>query len=372
MQAWPISAWWMAALLVFVVSSAVTAWSLAYARRRNLLDHPGQRRSHSMPTPRGGGIGIVVGVLVGNAAVFFGSMHSDAWQMLPLSASVLLVAAVGWIDDHRGLSAKLRFAVHCLAAMVLLGWFPVATWLFNARSDTGGNEPWFFPFLILSIATVWSINLHNFMDGIDGLLASQALFVFVALALLCAQAGCLAEAGQIGVFAAATLGFLPFNFPRARIFMGDVGSGVLGSLVIIAVMWSMLVSPLAMASGLIACSAFVVDASATLLSRMFSGRRWYSAHREHLYQWLVRSGWTHAQVTGMYMGWNLLLPAPVLYWINREPAMPTDGWMATSWFVEQGVVELVLVYALAALAWIIGKRHCLYKMRHRSRGIGAQ
>jgi UDP-N-acetylmuramyl pentapeptide phosphotransferase/UDP-N-acetylglucosamine-1-phosphate transferase len=103
---------------------------------------------------------------------------------------------------------------------------------------------------------VWSINLHNFMDGINGLLAFQALFVFVALGVLCAHSGHAVDAQRIGLFAAATLGFLPFNFPRARIFMGDVGSGSLGLLVAASIGWQVAAMPNLIYAGLIACSGF--------------------------------------------------------------------------------------------------------------------
>ena len=356
MVAWSVTAFSLVALLVLAVSAGVTAWSLAYARRRNLLDQPGQRRSHAMPMPRGGGIGIVAGALLGNAVVFFWNDGFDAWTTLPLSAAIVLVAAVGWIDDHRGLAARVRFAVHCLAAIVLFLWLPIMDFALNGA----GNTLAFIPLtLAVLFATVWSINLHNFMDGIDGLLATQALFVFTVLAALCAIGGRFVEAERIGLFAAATLAFVPFNFPRARIFMGDVGSGVLGLLVAVAVGWQMLAFPVAMASGLIACSAFVVDATATLLWRMVRGRRWYSAHREHLYQWLVRGGRSHVRVTGMYMAWNLVVVVPVLAWTNRGLFTPgTDN-------TGMGVEGLVFVYALAMLAWVIGKRHCIRASRRR-------
>ncbi len=364
MEAWSIAAWGVVALCVLAVSAGVTAWSLAYARRRNLLDQPGQRRSHTMPTPRGGGIGIVAGVLLGNAVVFSRENGFEAWTTLPLSASILLVAAVGWIDDHRGLSARLRFAVHCLAAIVLFLWLPIAEVAFNGPSNVLALIP-----LTLGIlfATVWSINLHNFMDGIDGLLATQALFVFTVLAGLCALGGRFAEAERIGLFAVATLGFLPFNFPRARIFMGDVGSGVLGLLVAVAVGWQMLAHPVAVASGLVACSVFIVDATATLLWRMVNGRRWYSAHREHLYQWLVRGGRSHRRVTGMYMAWNLVVVVPVLAWMNHGLVMPaTNGPVTASSYTGLGLEGLVVAYGLATLAWLVGKRHCIRAARRRS------
>ena len=155
---------------------------------------------------------------------------------------------------------------------------------------------------------------------------------------------------------------MPFNFPRARIFMGDVGSGVLGFLIAVAVIGQMLAPRIAFASGLLACSAFVTDATCTLVSRMIRGRRWYSAHREHLYQWLVRCGNSHARVVAYYMGWNLLIVLPVIGWMNRSIA--SDASQAPA-----GFGAAALVYALAVGVWFVGKKRCIATLR--ARGVHA-
>jgi UDP-N-acetylmuramyl pentapeptide phosphotransferase/UDP-N-acetylglucosamine-1-phosphate transferase len=343
----------VAALVACAVSAVLTWLAIHYAHRRALIDHPGQRRSHTVPTPRGGGIGLVVAAVA--ATLLLRLVGSPVAMPLALAVglmvAVALVAAVGWIDDHRGLAARWRFAVHGIAAAIVLGadhagplLYAPAAWLTVAIAAA------------LWLAIVWSINLHNFMDGINGLLATQAIFVFVALAGLFHQAGTVPGAvAACAVFAAATVGFLPFNFPHARIFMGDVGSGVLGLLVALVVLWQLAVPGIAPASGLVLCSAFVTDASGTLLSRMLRGRRWYSAHREHLYQWLVRCGFTHAQVVALYMGWNLLLALPVVYWMNRMPEMDSS----------LGIGAAIATYALAGALWWLGKRACLRAVRRR-------
>jgi len=357
---------------VLAVSAVVTWWSVAYAHRRNLIDHPGQRRSHVVPTPRGGGIGIVAATVFGNAIVFLSLGEGyERLNVLALTGAMLAVAAVGWVDDHRGLSARVRLAVHCLAALLLIGVGPL---MLGAASGVA-NAGIFGLALLVSMAAfgvVWSINLHNFMDGIDGLLAMQAMYVFCVLAALCIQADRLTEAGRIALCAAATLGFVPFNFPRARVFMGDVGSGALGLLIAVVIGWQIATLPIAMASGLIAASAFLVDATATLVSRILRGRRWYSAHREHLYQWLARSGRSHAQVVALYAGWNLLMVTPVLWWINRVPGAAVVPQPAQDFFVKSGTQALLAVYALAVLVWILGKRYCLKHAPRRARGLRAQ
>jgi UDP-N-acetylmuramyl pentapeptide phosphotransferase/UDP-N-acetylglucosamine-1-phosphate transferase len=293
------------------------------------------------------------------------------WRAACASASVavMLVAAVGWIDDHRGLSARSRVLVHALAVVVLYyPLFPFLVFLASAPMAWSANaQPADMPLenqvalslgaIVFLIANVWFINLHNFMDGIDGLLASQAIFVFCALSTLVAADG----ASILWLCAAAVLGFLPFNFPRARIFMGDVGSGTLGLLIAAAVVLQALSLRGSAFSGLIACSAFVADATCTLLSRMLRGRRWYSAHREHLYQWLARCGFSHARVVALYMGWNLGVVVPVLYVVNRGEASRSAGFMG-----------ILAVYALALAVWIAGKRWCLLWVRAKGQGLRAK
>lgn len=365
--------------------SAIVVWrSIRYAHARRLIDQPSQRRSHTLPTPRGGGIGIVIAVLLCFCApMFFSPQPSSRIFGIAVAIALTMVAAVGWIDDHRALSARIRIAVHFLAAIILLG-LPL---LFISKAAlAGGTLTW--PVVLIAtcfvaiVATliVWSINLHNFMDGINGLLACQAIFVFAALAVACANGGHVNLMWQLLVLATATLGFLPFNFPRARIFMGDVGSGALGLLIAIALGLAIDVDHPALFTGIIACSGFVTDATCTLLSRMLRGRRWYSAHREHLYQWMVRSGMSHARVVAWYMAWNLCVVAPVLWWINRLPAqshgyinlidhlgaavlIETGDAAALSRLSNPGHIEAIIVYALAIALWIFGKRWCLHKMK---------
>ena len=332
------------ALQALLVAAAATELAIRYARRRRLLDQPGQRRSHSVPTPRGGGIAIVLAVF-GCAA----PLLKLPWIPAALLAlSLILVAVIGWWDDHAPLSARARVAVQVpasvLLASVALGTLPAAPALPLAVALGG----------FIALSTTWSINLHNFMDGINGLLTAQAAFVFAMIGLL----GLLGlEHGLDGVpavLAAACLGFLPFNFPRARIFLGDVGSGALGLLVAAALWWAVLREPRWIAAGLLLVSAFAIDATATLLQRFWRGRRWYSAHREHLYQWLVRSGGSHARVVSYYMAWNLLLAAPLALLV------------ATSRSVAVAVTAVVLAYAAGIVLWCRTRRAVIAGVRRHA------
>lgn len=328
--------------LAWMLASFLMAWiavrgSIRYALAKGMLDHPGQRRSHVAATPRGGGIGLVLAVLVcWPGALLTLQPAPPRLLMWAVVVGLLVVAVIGWWDDRSALSVLPRLLVQLLATC-LVG---------AALVVSGENWPWL---LVLVPAGVWSINLHNFMDGIDGLLAQQGMFVFAGLGALALTVHQEAQAAGAGVIAFACLGFWLFNRAPARIFMGDVGSASLGFLVFAAVvmLWHAeraLVWPAALL-----CSAFVVDASLTLVTRILGGRRWYSPHREHLYQWLVRRGSTHRQVAGRYAGFNLLVAAPLACGATIYPRM--------------GLVLCILGYLATCLIWRMLKRQSLRRER---------
>lgn len=318
--------------------------AIAYARRRGMFDQPGQRRSHLLPTPRGGGIGIVVATLLTLPfALCTLPMGPPPLLVGCLELALALVAAIGWVDDHRPLGVVPRLGVQLLAAT-----------LFSVALLADSHAWLWLPILVLSAG--WSINLHNFMDGIDGLLAQQLVFVAAGLGLLAANATLPALAAAGFAIAAAGLGFWYYNRSPARIFMGDVGSGAAGFLLfaLVAMLWWKqrdLLWP-----ALILCSAFVTDASLTLLSRFVRGRRWYSAHREHLYQWLVRSGYSHARCAALYLGWNLLVAAPAALLARISPAL--------------ALPVCVAIYTVAVATWNVTRRRCLRRNLREARHVG--
>ena len=330
----------------FLVSVIVVAASLAYARKRGLLDMPGQRRSHTQPTPRGGGLGIVIAVLVcAVPALAWAPQAAPRATVIVLSLALLAVAAVGWRDDHVPLPVLPRIGVHLLAALAVS-----AVLLFPAAQLDSRLWAWLVP---IAIVVAGSINAHNFMDGIDGLLGLQACFVLVGYALLAWTLNDAALAAAAMASAAACFGFLLFNRPPARIFMGDVGSGTLGLL--IAAFAGLLVqgSPSLLWPCLILSSGFLVDAGLTLLARILAGKRWYTAHREHLYQWMVRTAFSHARTDAMYLLWNLIIAAPA-------------AWIALHW-PAFGLLSCAAVYAFACMMWWAGKRACLVAVRSSPR-----
>lgn len=271
-----------------LVAGAAGTWlARRYALRRALIDHPGERRSHTMPTPRGGGVGIVAALLL--ALAWLGWTMPAARTLFTLMGLGLgLVAGIGWADDHRPLPASLRLLVHAIAAALLGG-----------ALLAHGMSPWLAA-CTAALALVL-VNVWNFMDGINGLAASQAALVALGWVLWAGggAAGWLAAALMAGL-----LGFLPFNFPNARVFLGDVGSGAIGFALACGagLAWrqlpeaptAMLVLPLA---------TFGVDAALTLLSRILNKEPWWEAHVSHAYQrWARRAG--HVPVTLAYGAWT--------------------------------------------------------------------
>lgn len=325
-----------------LLSVACTGAAIAYARRRGLLDQPGKRRSHRIPTPRGGGIGIVAAMLlVGLPAWHLLDRTLPPSALAAVTVAVAAVALVGWRDDHSPLPVLPRIAVHAGAAL-LVALVVLVPWLSHAP-----RLAWLLVPLVPVL--VGFINAHNFMDGIDGILGLQGLFVMLGLGLLAVQVGDAGLAGLAFATAAGCLGFLAFNHPPARVFMGDVGSGALG--LMIGAVAALLVQrqPAMLWACAILPSAFLVDSGLTLSRRILSGQRWYAPHRQHLYQWLVRVNWSHARTDVAYVIWNLAIVAP-LAWLAA--VRPAHG----AWFC-------VAAYAMGVVAWFAGKRACLVAVR---------
>jgi len=289
-------------LLHLVIALAGTWLARRYALARRLVDEPGERRSHGVATPRGGGIAIVLAMLVALAALM---LRVPAWlpQLLAVAGGLLLVSAIGWIDDHRPLSPWPRLATHAVAALLLA----------LASIIAGGGLA---ASLYVFALTMILVNVWNFMDGIDGLAASQGVLVALLLALA-APGG--SPAAWLGwALASACAGFLPFNFPRARIFLGDVGSGALGY-ALAALVALGLRGGSAQLWVLLPLSAFLLDATLTLGARIVRGERWWTPHVQHLYQRLARHWQGHRRVTYLYAGWTLAAGG-IGWWMRSSDA----------------------------------------------------
>lgn len=311
-------------LMAAVVSSLGAAWAMGHARRHGLIDLPGERRSHQADTPRGGGIGIVIACLVCLLAIAWYDTRHVGWWLI--AAGLAVVAGIGWFDDHRPLPAWPRLGVHAFAAILL------AVFL-----HLGGAGPAIC--VAGFVLAMGLVNAWNFMDGINGLATSQALLCGLAFALLPGFA-----VPVLGVaVAGACLGFLPFNFPRARLFLGDVGSGALGYLVAVLIAIGASTSPVVdWPLLLLAPLAMLADSSLTLLWRMHRRDRWWQPHTEHAFQrWSRKQG--HSAVTLAYGLWTMIMIGVML-----------SAWGRPG---NTGVVAFLACVTSASLGWRWLHRH---------------
>lgn len=309
-------------LSIFVLSFVTTYFIKCYAQK-NLMDIPNQRSSHQIATPKGGGLAIIAAFFFAvSVGVLEHQIEQYTYYLLLLS---ILVAAIGFWDDHQPIPASWRFMVHFLVAvgaLSLLQGFPLLV-VGDTAYDLG-----IYGYFVGVIFLVWLLNLFNFMDGIDGLAASEAIFVAASLA-------CFLYTLDFQLFFIATAlafscsGFLIWNWPLAKIFMGDVGSGFLGLVLAILILMVSHQSPVFLAIGMILTAVFFVDATYTLLVRMATGQKWYDAHCSHAYQHAAKQ-YGHLRVVQFVWGINLIWLFPVA--------------LCTYLFPEFNIVTVIIAY----------------------------
>lgn len=276
--------------LATVGSGLLTAAWIGFATRRKLLDLPGARRLHDIPTPRGGGIGIA---LLAVATFAWLAMQGAQLQSLEwVAAGIALFSTLGLFDDVRPLRALPKFAVQLLAGTLLVSAIPAPLAL--------GWLAW--PITILACA--FTVNLFNFMDGSNGMVALQGFVISLAVACWPGQVQWLSMAGL--AMAGACAGFLPFNLPKARVFLGDVGSHAIGAGLFALLLLSWNESVLGLAECLLFATPVLIDTGYTLVRRARAGRPIWRAHREHLYQYAVRGGNSHLEVCLAYAAWTII------------------------------------------------------------------
>ncbi len=322
----------LAPVIVAFLTAVVGAWLYLRFVAGQVLDTPNQRSSHTRPTPRGGGLVIVAGFLVGLALWLAngGSLSPRASGWL---AGAVLIASVSFVDDLRSLPALPRLFTHILGATII--------------TVAGVQERELPLMLALPIAFIYVTiltNVYNFMDGIDGLAASQATIAGIALAVVGVQIkNPVVEAGG-ALIAAASAGFLLFNLPPARLFMGDVGSTFLGfSFAGLTLLGNIGVGGgrLPPEFGVVILAPFLFDSLVTLARRILHGERWYAAHRSHYYQRLIASGLSHGQVTSLYAGLALVASGAALAGLSADPPLR----------VTLAILAYLPMLAVVALAW---------------------
>ncbi|MFG0379757.1 glycosyltransferase family 4 protein [Pseudomonas sp. zbq_18] len=301
-------------LMFFFVGSAswLGTWLLrAYALRRRILDIPNQRSSHSRPTPRGGGMAIVLSFLLTLPILVLGNWLTPA-QAIALLGGGGVVALVGFLDDHRHIPARWRLLAHVLSAAWAIYWLGGVPDL--QLGDTVFSLGWVgVPLGILYL--VWLLNLYNFMDGIDGIAAVEAITTCLSVVAIAALIGSWQLALLPALLATAVAGFLYWNFPPAKIFMGDAGSGFLGFILGVLSLLMAWERPELLFSWLILLGVFLVDASCTLLRRFLRGEKVYEAHRSHAYQHASRIIGSHLPVTLAVALINLCWLLPLAIWV---------------------------------------------------------
>ncbi|PJD93577.1 MAG: glycosyl transferase [Legionella sp.] len=314
-------------LFFFVLSWMGTGWYRRYALTHQILDIPNHRSAHAAPIPRGGGLVFVSGFL---CVMFYNQLDHI---LLPLSA--LGIALVGYYDDKFSLSAGRRLTCHVILSAMAISTFstlpgiPIGLWSLHFNAWT----------MILGVLyLVWMLNLYNFMDGINGIAGCEALCVTLGMTVLYGVLGLQAAMFLPLMLAAGVAGFLVWNFPKAKIFMGDAGSGFLGFVFGVWSLQSVYDNPTLFWSWLILLGVFVVDATWTLLWRMLHHKPLHVAHATHAYQHAFRRYHSHSRVTLAIIVLNVV-------WLWPWSLLVALG-------MVNGVLGLCIAYIpLAILAW---------------------
>lgn len=285
--------------LVFLCAALSLSWwgtgmlQRHVAERLGMIDRPNERSSHTIPTPRGGGLAIVAVSLSLCLLLWQQGLLPPAFAMAVVGGGAA-VALIGFWDDRRHVPAARRLLVHGGAALWAI------YWLDGLPAIDVGRETIVLPAWGAVLAVfflVWLVNLYNFMDGIDGLAGVEAVTVFLGAAAILHAVGTGADLSLLFAFAGAVVGFLRWNWPPAKIFMGDAGSGFLGFVLGICALYWPMHSRMSLWSWVILLGVFLVDATVTLLVRAFRGERLHMAHRSHAYQRLARKFQSHQKVT---------------------------------------------------------------------------
>lgn len=303
---------WM--LIAVFIASFIGTWLLRkYALSANLIDTPNSRSSHTIPTPRGGGVAIVVTFLL--AIPLLGVYGHLSWSwVLSLVSAGAIVAIVGFLDDHGHIAARWRLLGHFFSALVALlflqGLAPLE--FYGHIFDFG-----VFGYILAAFYLVWLLNLYNFMDGIDGLASVEAITICLGMCCVYWAVNTPDLIFSALILALAVAGFIFWNFPPAKIFMGDAGSGFLGIALGILSLQAAWVASQLFWSWLILLGVFICDATFTLLRRLLRGDKVYEAHRSHGYQYASRRYGKHLPVTMAVLCINIFWLFPIAFLVAK-------------------------------------------------------
>jgi Fuc2NAc and GlcNAc transferase len=305
---------------VFVVSLLLTGVIRRYAIANQVVDIPTARSSHTLATPRGGGISIVITFSIALIILYIYN-RIELNVIYAFLMGGLVVGIIGFIDDHRHIPARWRIIVHIIAALWAIYWLGENSIIH--LNDGILHHGLYVDFAALFLTT-WFLNLYNFMDGIDGIASVEAITTAGAAAFIIFSISPDNEQSHNYVLAlslllVAALGFLVWNWPPAKIFMGDVGSGYLGYIFALFAITTTLESYMTIWTWFIILGVFIVDATITLLRRIFGGQRWYEAHRSHAYQHAALRWDSHSKVTLFVFLINIIWLFPLAWLATYNP-----------------------------------------------------
>lgn len=305
-------------IVFFILTLLFTGYMRHYALKKDIIDNPNERSSHSIPTPRGGGVAVVCSYLLALAVLMY-SQQLSLHIGFTLIVAGFIIALLGFLDDHGHINSMLRLAIHFLVAIgvvISLGGFAEIT-VFN------GMQLSFIANIIAVLFLVWLLNLYNFMDGINGIASIEAITTTISMAVLYLLLNTSLNSDIIWLLTACVFGFLLWNFPKAKIFMGDACSGFLGLILGILALIALKENLALFCAWIICLGVFVVDATYTLIKRILNGYKMYDAHRSHSYQILSRKWGSHTPVTLAVATINFLWLFPIAYMtVTQQWAYP--------------------------------------------------
>lgn len=326
-------------ILIFIFSGIVSAYITGLVRRyslnNQLIDIPNERSSHHNPTPRGGGLSIVI-ITTSILPLLYYLDLIDTRIIFALASGGIIVAIMGWLDDHWNLSPLIRAFAYSIAAILSLyflgGIQSVRLGEYILSNESLNN-------ILAFLGLFWMINLFNFMDGTDAFAALQTIFTGLIASVLFLYTGQFGLAVFSIVIVSSSAGFLFWNWPPARIFMGDVGSCYIGFCFGMLALIGEKTNTINISIFIILMGIFICDATFTLIMRIARMEKWYSAHKSHAYQRLVQLGISHKQLAAgsVLINISLLLPLAIIAF----------KWQGISLFI------LLLMTLLMFIAWSI-------------------
>lgn len=330
---------WWAPFAALVVALWLTSRFVSPGSRFHVLDHPNERSLHAAPVPRSGGVAVAAAIAAG--AVLAALAVPLPTALLWVAAGAALLAAVGFLDDRSGIRPGWRLGAHVAAAALVLPAGLSLAWI--GVPGASYDPPWLLGAVITILFLVWFVNLYNFMDGMDGFAGGMAVFGFGGLALAGVLGHEPAYAAVNAVVAAAAGGFLMYNFPPARIFLGDAGSALLGYLAGVSSLWGVRTGLFAIWVPVLMFAPFIVDATVTLARRVRGRERVWEAHCSHYYQRLVRLGWGHRRTV---LAEYVLMAAAVASALSSRWLQAPLQWALLGFWALAYAVVLVRVEAL--------------------------